>query len=257
MTRSLPLLLLLPLGGCELFQNGTDVVNGLLNPLVAEGMLLATVPPDAGDSGDTGASFDLGSAGIEEGTSLTLFLADAANVNEIENAPIDDATVSVHGAEAAGGGGGLYTVVGEGLTYEAGAAWNLDVDVADTAARAVLNLPAEPTFTLPALVTNTPVTLDLSGQGFNSALVVVIEATSGVTHSNQPDGIREFYDFTHGGDDVTTVEIPAEAFPGNGVYAIGVAGLVHTTSDDLSEMNTGLSTIMSGKMVFETGTIGI
>ncbi|TNE87401.1 MAG: hypothetical protein EP330_18210 [Deltaproteobacteria bacterium] len=255
MTRTLPLLLLLPLGGCDLFNSGTDIVNGLLNPLVAEGMLLATVPPGSGDS--AGESFSLADAGLDEGTSLTLFLADAASVTEIENAPVTDATVFIHGEEASGGEGGLYTYAGSGLTYEEGATWNLDVDVADTSARAALHLPQEPTFTAPTLTANTAVTVDLTGQGFNSALVVVLEATSGLTYSNQPTGIREFYDFTHGGDDVTTVEIPAEAFPGDGVYAIGIAGLVHTVGDDLTEMNTGLTSIMSGKMVFETATIGI
>ena len=255
MTRTLPLLLLLPLGGCDLFNNGTDIVNGLLNPLVAEGILLATVPPDTGDT--AGDSFDIGDAGLSEGTTLTLFLADAASVTEIENAPVTDATVFIHGEEATGGEGGLYTAAGGGLVYEDNATWNLQVDVADTSATAALHLPGEPTFTLPALTANTAVTLDLTGQGFNSALVVVLEGTSGVTYSNQPEGIREFYEFTRGTDEITTVEIPADAFPGDGVYAVGVAGLVNTTSDDLTEMNTGISAIMSGKMVFETGAIGV
>ena len=110
---------------------------------------------------------------------------------------------------------------------------------------------------MPALTANTAVNIDLTGQEFDSALVIVMLADGGVTYSNQPDGIREFYDFTHGSELVTTVEIPAEAFPSNGVYAIGVAGLTHTVAEDLTEMNTALTSIMAGKMVFETATIGM
>lgn len=255
MTRTLPLLLLLPLGGCELFNAGRNTIDGLLNPLVAEGMVISVEGPSIADTGNQ-PTFDLSESGLEEGTTLTLFLADAANVNEIDQAPVTDASVTLEGVEASGGEGGLYAIA-QGLSYAAGTSWTLDVDVADTSASAVVDLPPPASYTLPALAVDTPITIDLTGQGFNSALVVVIRATEGVTYSNKPEGIREFYDFTHGGDEVTTVEIPAEAFPDNGAYAVGVAGLVHTTAEDLTEMNTGLTAIMSGEMVFSTGTIGM
>ena len=48
--------------------------------------------------------------------------------------------------------------------------------------------------------------------------------------------------------DATTFEIPGTAFPGDSVYAVGVAGVVHTTGDQLDNMNTALSTIMTGDM---------
>ncbi|MCO4743325.1 MAG: hypothetical protein KC912_00965 [Proteobacteria bacterium] len=257
MTRTLPLLLVLPLAGCELFQNGTDIVGGLLNPLVAEGMMITTVPPDAG-VGDSGiGGFDLSSAGIDEGVTLTLFLADAANVTQIDQAPVAGASVSLHGSDVTDAGAGLYTLAGGGLTYEAESTWNLDIAVEGTSASAALHLPVEPTFTLPALAANTAIDIDLTGQGFDSALVIVMEAGGAVTYSNQPEGIREFYEFTHGGEAVTVVEVPGEAFPNNGFYAVGVAGLTHTVAEDLTEMNTALTSIMAGKMVFETASVGM
>ena len=188
----------------------------------------------------------------------TIFLADAASVNQLDQAPITGADVTVNGAVADPGAEGVYIVEPGVLTYEASADWNVDVQVADVSARAVVPLPEEANVTVPDTWTaNTAMELDLTGQDFDSALVIVFDTLSGeITYSNEPQGIREFYDFTHGTEGVGVVEIPAAAFPGDGIYAIGLSGIKHTVPEDLTEMNTALSTIMAGKMRFRPTAIG-
>lgn len=246
------MLWLAALPGCELFQTGTDIIDGLLNPLVAGGIVVAVEAPQSDDTGLTG-EFDLAAAGLDEGTTMNLFLARANDVTEIESAPVVDATVTIDGVEANMETDGLYVVGPGNLEWSEGSSWDIEATFPEApTATATVTLPQAATFTLPVLVQDTPITIDLTGQGFDSALVVVFEAGSGLTYSNEPTTAREFYDFTHtGGEVVTTLEIPGDAFPEPGFYAVGVAGLAHTTADDLLEMNTALSTVTSGKMVFE------
>jgi hypothetical protein len=77
----------------------------------------------------------------------------------------------------------------------------------------------------------------------------VIDVQSGeTTYSNQPEDIKSLYEFTRGNDEITTVEVPGTAFSGQSIYALGVAGMVHTTSEDIENMNSALSSVMGGKM---------
>jgi hypothetical protein len=109
----------------------------------------------------------------------------------------------------------------------------------------------------------TPLSVDLTGQGYNAALAVVIEAESGeVTWSNQPADIAGLYEMTHpngiliGGEEDFSenheiiVEIPAEAFADEGYYIIGVAGMVVSNSSSFENVNTALSTVIAGKLRF-------
>jgi hypothetical protein len=95
-----------------------------------------------------------------------------------------------------------------------------------------------------------PLSVDLAGQGFDSVLVVVLDAASlELSYSNEPADIQELYEFGHGGTG-DSVEIPGDAFPGDSLYAVGVAGLVTADAADLDEVNTALSSMLAGKFRF-------
>lgn len=241
MPRWLALVTLAPLTGCaDLFFN----VEGLTNPLTGLGLVIGTEAPESG-------SIDLSGTGIEVGTGMTLFLADAGNVTDVSNAPVVGATVSLDDVDATGEGDGTYVISPtDGPDYVAGQTAPLLVDIGDYHAEAAIGLPSRPAWTAPAShAAGADLLVDLSGQGYDSVLILVVDAESGdLTWSNEPQTVREMYDFTHGAAE-TAVTVPgAEAFPTSGGYVLGVAGMQHTRAVDLTEFNTALSTLMAGKM---------
>lgn len=252
MRNLLVISLLIPMVGCEYLEKGQDIVEGLTNPLVVQGMVLGISPPDS-------EYVDLSQTDFQEGTAATLFLADASTAQQIEEAPVEGATISLEGeviGSAALGelGAGAYMMnPSAGVTYEAGAQWTVQITGHDEeASSASLVLPAAVSVVIPAQHTaNTGMTLDLSAGAYDSALVVVLDGQSGeVTYSNQPEDVMAYYEFTHGTVAVTTVEIPATAFPGESVYAVGVAGMNNADSATMVNMNTVLSAVMVGRMGF-------
>lgn len=247
MNRLALLTLLIPLAGCELFDQVKEEVDGATNPLVGLGMLIGVEPPQ-------GDGLDLTGTPLA-GAQATFFFADAASVDDLESAPVTDATVTLEGGQ---GGAvevphlaqGNYVVEpGDAFEYEDDGAWFVVVDRADALSEAALGLPAAPVLTVSEDHTaNTELVVGVEGD-FDSLLGLVVDLSSGqVTWTNKPEDVREAYDFTQADGDTAELVVPAEAFPGDAVYALGVAGMVGTESEDLTEMNTLLTTLMAGKM---------
>lgn len=253
MTRyALVLALTVPLfGGCDLFKKAKETVEGVLNPTVGVGFLVGVEEPQDPE-------VDLKDNKFQPGTALTLFLADAKSATDIANAPIDDATVIVDGnvtAPAESQDSGLYTVAPpNGLVYEDDGTWTIEAEREgqDEPSVMTLHLPKAANITIEKEHdANTPISLDFTGLGYHAALIVVTEVATGtVTYSNEPKGAKEAYDFAFGKDTIAVEEIPATAFPNESIYAVGVAGMVHTTTADLDNMNTALSKVLAGKMRF-------
>ncbi|MCB9675994.1 MAG: hypothetical protein H6737_12800 [Alphaproteobacteria bacterium] len=250
------MLALLALTGCDALNKAKDTIDGLLDPVVVEGIVLGVEPPQSQELQDllTGSEFD-------SGTTATIFMADAKEVQEIENAPISGANVTLTGpgvnATVSEIDSGIYvmTPADQPVEYASGDTWELKVvrssgdQTATSTAQILLPEPADFTAQIPQQhQNNTPITLDFTGLPYDSALVVVVDDGGNVTYSNEPSTIKEVYDFTHGQSTLGVITIPGEAFPADGVYAVGVAGMVNTDAADLDEMNTGLSSIVSGLM---------
>ncbi len=248
MTRWLAIAALLPLGSCDLFSNAQDLFDGLANPLVGLATVIAIEEPD---------EVELSSTGFEPGTTVTMFLADASNVNDLDQTPVTGATVSVGNVDASEATDGVYTILPTaGLAYVDNASWSIDVLVGEDAAGATIELPEAAAFTVPTEHTiGEPVTLDLAGQGFDAFVGVVIAVSTGeVTWSNEPEDIGDVYNMTHGSGEVGEIIIPGEAFATEDAFLIGVAGLRNTESAGIDNMNTALSTVTAGKLVFEPTT---
>ncbi len=242
----------LPLMGCDIFKKVKDTVEGATNPLVVEGMVLGV---EANEDTD---SFDLSDTPYGEGTSLTSFLAEADSVANLSEAPVAGASLMLEGVAATETVAGSYNIAPGTLEYVEGAEWVLEATIEDELSTVTLALPPESGVAVPEVHdADTAMTLDFSGEGVHAALIVVMSTDGEVTWSNQPSTITEFYDFSHGADTATTVEIPAEAFPSEALYAVGVAGMMHTTADSFDNVNTVLSSVVAGKMVFSpVSTIG-
>lgn len=239
--------LLLPLAACDKL---VDTYEGVTAPIVAQGLVLGIEPPPS--------EVDLTGSDFASGASVTVFLATAEEAQNIEDAPVDDGEVSLSGGnlgnlEATNLGDGAYQVGPDPtLEYQDNATWTITAETSNDTSTADVTLPAAANFTFDQSHTaSQPITLDVTGQGFTDVLVVVMDNASGdSTYDNRPQGIRELYDRSRNNTPLTTVEIPGSAFPGQSIYAIGVAGLNHTTADDLEFMNTLLSSVSAGKMRF-------
>ncbi len=244
MTRTLTLALCLTLPSCDFFRQVGDTWQGLTHPLVALGTVLSVEsPPTPG--------VDLEDTPYAEGTSLSLFLADASSIDEVDDAPVVGAEVFLDGVEASDTEAGLYTIgPAGGLDYEEGATWSLDLHLGPDTATADVSLPPTVVWSAPSShAQGADLLVDASGQDFDSLLVVVLDASDQrVTWSNRPETPREIYDFTRGTTDLAVTVPGGEAFPEAGAYLVGVSGMENTGSGDLSGMNTALSTIMAGRM---------
>lgn len=252
-------LLLLPLclGGCtwieEKWGEAEDIAGDYLNPLVGEGLLLGVAEPESDE-------IDLSDTEYGKGAVFSLFLADATSVDDLENAVLTGATVKFKSdtnniLQASDDGAGLYTLTADaGLEYAPGEDFTVTADVGggtgsvSMAAAQPVSLDLSYTHE-----TGESLVVDLSSFSYDSVLVVVLDTFSGeVTFSNRPADIMGIYDFTHGDEPIKRVEIPGSAFnaPEGSVYAVGVAGMKVAGSDAYEGMNTLLSSMMAGQMVF-------
>ncbi len=248
----------LGLSGCEKITEIQDTVEGLTESFVVAGIYLGVEKPDALDL--EGTDF--------QGARLTAFLADAGQISEIESAPISGVAVEMV-SDGNGGlvmnetGGGKYELSSDdGLTYVSGELAGVSADYKDEEREITVDVPPAPEVDVDTQhEAGTSLTIDLTGQGFDAAMVVVIDVESGeITWSNEPEDITALYEMTHPGgvglgedeegDDSLVVEVPAAAFGNEAYYALGVAGMQVSDPADFVGINTALSTLMAGKLKF-------
>jgi len=245
--------LLLSTAGCDQLSDISDKVEGITNNFVVEAFFLGVEPPE-----DETIALALEGTDFASGARATAFLADAAEVTDIENAPITGATLSLLSSAngsvtmAAGDVDGQYGSSGDdGLDYSAGEDVTIRADWDDEDRAIMVGAPPAPQPGIESAHTaGQGLDIDLSGQGFDAALVVVIDtATSEIVFSNEPSDITELYEFSHGQGEVE-VTVPGDLLGDETIYAVGVAGLVNADEDDFDNINTVLSTFMAGKFTF-------
>ena len=249
------------LSGCATLAELHETVEGITERFVVEGIYLGIESPEGVDLSETAFS----------GARLTAFLADASQISEIEDAPIENTALLLMSPGNGGSipmidaGGGKYELsAADGLEYVSGEEVTLASSYGGRDRNISVEVPVAPTLAVNSdHAINTPITVDLSGQGFDTALAVVMEVQTGiVTWSNEPADIAGLYEMTHpngiliGGeedlstDDTLTVEIPAHAFADEGYYILGVAGMVISNTSSFENVNTALSTVIAGKLRF-------
>ena len=91
-------------------------------------------------------------------------------------------------------------------------------------------------------------TLDYGNQGFTSNVAIVLDEAGIVTWSNEPHSIDSMY--ASNKVEVSSVTIPAEAFPTAGDYAVGLAGCTRTTSADLTALDPALTAVRAGRIAY-------
>ncbi len=239
--------------GCEELDQIKETVDGVTNPLVAQGLILGVAEPEYEE-------IDLSDSDWANGALVKIFLADASSVDDMANAPVEGATVRLKVGDAAGvellsEGGGAYAGNSEeqGISYVVGSDATVNIQLDGDASSISRKLPDSPQIADQVDYghsAGTAINLDLSAQDFDSVLAVVLDTESGeVTWSNEPADIEAVYEFTHG-DGQKRLEIPAKAFAAESIYAIGVAGMKTASTDDFDNVNTALSSFMVGQLRF-------
>lgn len=241
----------------DAFQDVQETVEDLTNPTVVQGVVLGVEEPEEG-------TVDLSQIDVDIGTGFTMFVASAAEVSDLENAPIEGATVSLKGNKkvvAQDDGDGVYTIEPPSeLVYNVGASWTASVDSPEVKETGTISvtLPEATTMTVGEVwEPNKGMSLDFRNQGFDSALIMVYDAQNGeLTWDNRPETISEIYEVTNSQEKVGIVEVPGSAFPRESLYVMGVTGMVNAKNSDIDGMNSLLSGLMAGKMkLFPIATI--
>jgi len=234
----LPLLSLAFLAGCSFLDGLDDYVSNV----VCEGIYLGVDDPDL--------AAQLG-LDVSDGAATTVFLARATSLSSVEANLLTDAdSVSLRSGgstvELENQGDGTYLALGDGgLGYAAGATYVLEVDHDGRSHTASAVAPDPPDLgDLPDAgagelhPTGQDLTVDLTGQGYDNWLGLVLDADGTVTWDNRPESAGDYIDWIGGSDDVGVVTIPGSAFPDAGsVYVVGVAGVRRSLDAELSNFN--------------------
>ncbi|GDX83245.1 hypothetical protein LBMAG42_50560 [Deltaproteobacteria bacterium] len=245
--------MILLLLGCADFLAIAEAFDDLTNPLVVQASYLGVEPLPEG--------LDLGENTWANGGAAHVLMADAGSVDDLENAPITDASVVLEGpgttvpmrSDAAG------SWVADGTD---GLAWSPGDDASVTVTRdgehsLTLTTPEAPDLDIPEQIASGDVLIiDLEGQEFDNVLVTVVRLADGVTvYDSTPTDITALYKLTHSAGELTT-EVPGSVFSEPGAYAVGVAGLVNADPEEYEGVNLALSALTGGSLQFAGLAVG-
>ena len=231
-----------------------DEIKGLTSRFVVQGMYLGIESPDDENIATALEESDFGESG-----QVTAFFADAANADEIENAPIGGLS-PVFRSPTSGSfdlvedGDGRYTLDdGATLTYVGDESVVVSVNYQDVDRKVPIDAPTGPDFSLAETHTaGAAMVINLEGQGFDTTLVMVLDLLTGdMTWDNLPTDITEVFDLGGEDEDGLIVEIPGVAFADESFYAVGVGGLLSADTVQFEEVNTLLSGFKAGTMSFQ------
>lgn len=150
---------------------------------------------------------------------------------------------------------GEYSADGEaGLEYRPRTEAALRINGPDGRMGLAVGLPDVPSFALPDThMPKEPLEIDLTGQDFDASLAMVLDVLTGeVTWEQRPAGAMELYEFARAGAGVGALQIPADAFPEESIYAVGIAGTWSADPETFEGVNVALTTGFAGRFRFVT-----
>jgi hypothetical protein len=238
------------LSGCALFEELKSVVDELTEPVVMQAIAVGLAEPDPS------WGLDLTGTEYEGGSTVQVWISDANTSSGF--APARGARVSF--VSDANGSFGLseeetgYYVVSniDGLRYSSNDDIDLVSDYAGERQRISMRTPPVADVSVPT--DHTPLlgmTIDIRGQGFDNAAVVVFDITTGRAVSVWESD----YDKTKPEDSSNLVQsIGGDTFQPNRIFVIGVAGLTASSPGDLHGLQVLGSGMMAGSMVLNLVT---
>jgi hypothetical protein len=241
------------LSGCKLIDRLRDKVSDLTNRVAAAGSVLGVEPPE-----NENISALLENTQFSAGAQASIFFADAASGGGFAEAPLSDEEVT-YDSESNDGlpmplvSPGQYAITEmDGLVFTPGETATLRALDDDDQRELSVRIPFPADVNIPdSLSPNTSLDLDVSDQDFDGLIVVVINTADGTsTFSTLPTSPTDLYNITHGDGLVTSVEVPGAAFPSEGYFVLGVAGVYAADEASFEGVNTAISTLIAGNFTF-------
>jgi len=233
MRIALPLLALLSFAGCV----------GPAADVTANGLVLGG-PTDAAFA-DFAAPFE---AGIVLARPDNLIDLEANLVDDAERVwlQVDDAAIELPAASA-----GVYAVPDNAaVAYPSGRVITLHAITDGQEGIATLDAPAAPSFTLPEAGTHaagTPLTIDLSSQGFDRVYAIVLDSSGAVLHDDRPRDAEAAIRDLRGADTVFEYTLPGSALANPGqAHALALVGIRRARAADLDGFEAFWSTVGAG-----------
>jgi len=256
--KKMTLLIPFALVGCAELKQLKEDLEALTNDFVISTFYIGT----AEFSDDR---VDLSTIEEMQGTQAATYLVSAETMDGSAPPPVTraDVILSTDGGTSVTleeDAGGLYSGNSEdGLEYQAGELVTITADYNGESHSAAVTAPAPPTYDAPEEhPLNTDLTIDISGQGYDSALTFVayfgLEGGAGsIVYSNEPQDFSELYAFAYPDETATdvSVTIPADSFAEEGLYVIALGGVVGGETDDMDNVNTLLSSVLATQMAFD------
>lgn len=246
------MVVLFALIGCDKLASAGEVVDGLGDTTVAQGLFLGAELPPFVELPDDAEIY----------TALCkVFLAEVSDASELADAPVSGAQVRFT-SPASGGlafeeaGPGEYRLTSQdGLAYEPGESANVLVDVGGEEGTLRVHQPRAPEFEVPESHTaHDPLRVKLEDSEFVHVVAAVYDIDhDNVTWDNLPADVEAAFELNAEADEVVEVlTIPAEAFARKSTYLVGVAGLEVGDTDEFTGVNRSLSTFAAGQLGLRT-----
>lgn len=223
----------LGLSGCGLLET----VEPYTNTLSTQSVFIGVVNPLKG------------TIPVEDQLVMSVFVADAADIGDIEEAPVTGAEVRVAQGQADGAltevEGGLYYGISTGeegaIRYQDGNTYAVEVVANDESFESSGVAPGAAAFEEDrTCVTAAQATsLHVTGGTYERLVVAVYDDSGAETWSNIPRDASQLVDFITADVSSGVIEVPGEAFPdAETAYGVAVIGLVQegTYSDNLNPL---------------------
>lgn len=227
--------------GCEEID---ALFAGITDPDIAEALVVGVQKPEGLDLGESRYN-GTGRAGVY--------------LRHVEDGPVTGATVTLTSPNDGTvtldeeGDGVWSSPADPGLRYDVGGTYRIERDGvelhrAEAAPAPRLALP-------PTLAAGAALPIDASDQDYDGLLAVVLDPLTGEELWTNAPSDADAIQALLLEDPVLAFDIPAEAFPGPGVYAVGVGGLRANETIDVHDVNSLASVMATGVVVFSAVTV--
>ncbi len=245
--------------GCGAVTRIGDKIIGLTNPVLVGGLIVGTRLPD-----DPQLRAALEDNGVTERTEVQLAVADALELQDVEQALITDALVTLDAdtsVDLTVGDDDWFTLdAPPGPPYVAGDTWMLSAELPDRVLPGTVSIPLPEGAAAVLPLVQPPrqaLTVDLSGQGYDFAFAAVYDLNGEELWTNAPDDNDAIIDFVlPGGDPVEEVVLPGDAFPEEGAVVVGVAGMQRAPVEGIEGLNEALTAVLAGELQLEPVVVG-
>ncbi|GDX82416.1 hypothetical protein LBMAG42_42270 [Deltaproteobacteria bacterium] len=242
------MLALILLTGCDRLDAAGDVVDGLGDTTVVQGIFLGAEIPFGIELPDD--------AGIYT-SFCKVFLAQVSDANDVTDAPVSGADVAFVSQETGKLGfdetdDGEYRLYSQdGLVYEPGQTAKLQFSLGNETGSLSVTAPEAPEFDLDNEGTSQEAQkVKVTSGRFQNLVVAVYDLDRDkLTWDNLPDDFESGVELNdEDAEPIDELIVPGEAFPRGSTYLVGVGGLEVGDATEFEGVNQALSAFGAGRM---------